>query len=211
MALLLLASDASSLALVADRGRIVQQEVAWSAGGVIGISDLSSGWASCISAATLAILAVRQRGLIVGSTTLPANAAWTTTNRSIAAVAITVVVQTASADQQRTDHTQEHHCAFHLRHPLRDPSCVPCGSAELGHIRGSALRVRTRLPMIWVAFTADDRNNHQAHSSTGLSLSRATPTRPVYRRPRSQHRPFSLEGPSKEGYLHKRWAFYLMV
>ena len=92
---------ALSDSLLPSDGRwIVQQEVAWTASGVVRISDLSCGRASCAGAATLAILAMRKRGLIIGATPLPADAAWTAAQRAVAAIAITIVVQTASADQQ---------------------------------------------------------------------------------------------------------------
>lgn len=97
--------------LPADGRRVVQQKVAWSTRCIVRVSNLSRRWprgpctgsSAASGAGSLAMFAVGEKPLVVGPTTLPADAAWTTANRSIAVVAMAIVVQTASAGQQGTD------------------------------------------------------------------------------------------------------------
>jgi hypothetical protein len=123
--------------LAADGRRVVQQEVARPAGRVVGISDLCSsrtatahrtrttGTAASTVATLMAMVAVRQVTLIIGTTTLPTDRARPAAERTVAATAV-AVVQTACRTDQATYQAQKHQCALHLRHPLRNPQRLRC-------------------------------------------------------------------------------------
>lgn len=103
--------------LVANRWRIVNEKIARSSYGVIGISYLGCGWSAIYSA--VAILRVTEESLVVSTTTLPANSARAATERSVAVIAVIVQVVVASGASQHRDHNaQYHHCTLHLRLPF---------------------------------------------------------------------------------------------
>jgi hypothetical protein len=100
--------------LASDGGRIVHQEIAWSASGIIRISDLCGGCSprsastGRLSAGTLSPTAsgatvVTEETLVVGATTLPAQIAWAATQSAIAVVALSVAQHAATSAAQQSE------------------------------------------------------------------------------------------------------------
>lgn len=74
--------------LATDRWRIVNEEVAWTASGIVWISHSCCRWATGLGLGMMWISAVTDVTLIIGSTTLPANGAWAASGSYTALVAI---------------------------------------------------------------------------------------------------------------------------
>jgi|JI9StandDraft_2_1071091.scaffolds.fasta_scaffold09422_4 hypothetical protein len=74
--------------LATDRWRIVNEEVAWTASGVVWISHGCCRWATGLGLGMMWVSAVTDVTLVIGSTTLPAHGAWAASGCYTALVAI---------------------------------------------------------------------------------------------------------------------------
>lgn len=98
--------------------RIVQEVITRATCRVVRIAYLSCRWTRR-SRAVVSVFGVAQESLIVSAATLPANAARATSDRSIATIAVPVM-QASCRSNQAGCQAKKHHCALHLRHPLRN-------------------------------------------------------------------------------------------
>lgn len=74
--------------LATDRRRIVYEEIAWTASGVVWVSNRCCLRSTLLSLSMVWVTAVTDVTLIIGSTTLPANGAWAASSCYTALVAI---------------------------------------------------------------------------------------------------------------------------
>jgi hypothetical protein len=87
--------------LSSDGRRVVYQEVARSAGGVVRIRNLCSRRATATLGCVIVVVAVvAEEALVVGSTPLPTHMTWPTANVTIAVAAVPVVQQLAAGAAQ---------------------------------------------------------------------------------------------------------------
>ncbi len=87
--------------LVADRWRIVQQEIARTARGVIWVCNLGG---SCVTLGVRnmgTVLRVTKKTLVIGATALPTEIARSATDRSIATVAVFALHMLATGTRKR--------------------------------------------------------------------------------------------------------------